>query len=168
MCPFDCLTDIEAHAKAFWEACQTPYHLTLALLAFVLFCWLWIRLRQNRRSISLAQGENGKIRVSAQALEGLVNSACTGGIVAGQPKIRFCMKGNRLNVCIRLKLTLTHPVANAAEILQTRITEVLQTNLGEAVVGNVNILITGFSKDGKEASRLSPLLDSLDTHNRQE
>jgi hypothetical protein len=143
----------------FWNACQTPYHLGMAVLLVFFILLLWVKICRRTRVLLINDAANGRIEVAQSALEELVLRGCEES--AARPKVTFKIRSNQVHTFLRLKLKSNLPVGPTASHLQEKISQILKNHLSENAIGNVHVTITGFTGQSPKSSP-SPLMGALD------
>lgn len=145
----------------FWEACLTPYHFWMTLLGVTLTVCLWLKIKQRKRVLLVGATNQGRIEVAQGALEELVADTCKP--FANRLKIRFNLKGNQVEIFLKLKLKAHLFLKTSALEIQDKLTAILKSHLSEEAVHQVHVCITGFT--GDQVSAIDPLIKSLDAPN---
>lgn len=123
-----------------------PY-LSIGLGVALLILIFWLLLRRQPSAIEAFDSERGHVRVSRRAITEVARRACEtmNGISRCNTRIKF-RRGN-LVIDVRIRLVAGHSLSEVCSELEHRMHRTLQDNLGIQRLGDINIMVTGFSGD---------------------
>ena len=136
------------------EGLPNPYIAPAALLLFLGLCLFALRRRQPKEILAF-QNQAGQVTVARQAITELVKRVCLGNEGISKCGIRIRMRRNALNIVVRIQLLAGSQLNEVTSALQDGISRTLQENLGLENLGDINIVVTGFTgrTDLSEAER---------------
>lgn len=143
---------MEMIGKYFFDFIKTDYF--IGLIAFLLLLVV-LKIWKREGLLSISGSKLGRMRISKHALKTVIAGVCSGfeAIVSVRTKLRI--KRNKLSLCLKLKLGRYINLSELTEELQSKLYEVLGSDLGLENIGKIDIFIADFSGDGQQDKFLS-------------
>ena len=162
---------IDRITEALPELPGDPY-LTIGLGVVLLILLLWLLLRRQPKAVEAFDGESGHVMVSRRAITEVARRACDTMPGIGRCKTRIKFRRESLVVDVRIRLVAGHSLSEVCSELDHRLNRTLRDNLGIQKLGDINIMVTGFSGDptAEESTAFEDLDSSyvaLDDQDRQ-
>lgn len=136
----------------------SPLHIGVIALAVVfLIIGLRLMMRKPPSHLTAFSGEAGTVLVSRKALQALIKQACLldDWVEAARPVVR--VRGQKVSSRVEVRLSAPDNLKDVCERLQERVTALLQKSLSFDQIGDIQIIVKGFSSSD-EAPRQEALL----------
>lgn len=136
----------------------SPLHIGVIALAVVfLVIGLRLMLRKPPSHLTAFSGEAGTVLVSRKALQALIKQACLldDWVEAARPVVR--VRGQKVSSRVEVRLSAPDNLKDVCERLQERVTALLQKSLSFDQIGDIQIIVKGFSSS-EDAPRQEALL----------
>lgn len=123
-----------------------PY-LSIGLGMVFLILVLWLLLRRRPNAVEALDSESGHVMVSRRAITEVARRTCETMPGIGRCNTRIKFRRGILLIDVRIRLVAGHSLSEVCSELDHRLNRTLRDNLGIQKLGDINIMVTGFSGD---------------------
>jgi hypothetical protein len=132
--------------QSLW-ACEKVLHFLREygmILAVVVLALPLLLVLCRRRYVCLSKGKDGSVLLTGSALREMVTAVAEEVGIGGRVGVKVRRTCGRVSLDVHLRPTDWQNLSEVSGVLRERIHEILIGSAGEAAIGKVNVVVTGF------------------------
>lgn len=103
------------------------------------------RRKKNTPNLLVLNSENGRIEISREAIQKVVQHTCEEFREVSRSRIHLRQSRGHIHVKVQLLLTVETRVGDITKHLQKRVTRAIRDDLGIKNLADVTVMVAGFS-----------------------